>query len=86
MRVAGSTSVISTFVWNYELSLMKAYLKITIIFCVRQPVISIIRFAICLKRYLVYVWVLVLEVVVGVLVNDETDRVWSEALFALTCS
>ncbi len=33
----------------------------------------------------VYVWVLVLEVVGGVLVNDETDRVWSEALFALTC-
>jgi hypothetical protein len=24
-------------------------------------------------------------VVGGVLVNDETDRVWSEALFALTC-
>jgi len=21
----------------------------------------------------------------GVVVNDETDRVWSEALFALTC-
>jgi hypothetical protein len=29
--------------------------------------------------------VLVLEVGGGVLVNDETDRVWSEALFALTC-
>ncbi len=34
---------------------------------------------------LVYVCVLVLEVGGGVLVSDETDRVWSEALFALTC-
>ena len=33
---------------------------------------------------MVYVWELVLEVVGGVL-NDETDRYWSEALFALTC-
>jgi hypothetical protein len=29
--------------------------------------------------------VLVLEVDGGVQVNDETDGVWSEALFALTC-
>jgi hypothetical protein len=37
---------------------------------------------------MVYVCVLVLEVVGGVLVNDETDRVWSEALLhvAFTCS
>ena len=32
-----------------------------------------------------YVCVLVLEVGGGVLTSDETDRVWSEALFALTC-
>jgi hypothetical protein len=34
---------------------------------------------------MVYAWVLVLEVVGGVLINYETDRYWSEALFALTC-
>jgi hypothetical protein len=33
---------------------------------------------------MVYVCVLVLEVD-GEVLNDETDRVWSEALFALTC-
>ncbi len=35
---------------------------------------------------LVYIYVAGLLVVVGgVVVSDETDRVWSEALFALTC-
>jgi|FrelakmetLWP11LW_1041352.scaffolds.fasta_scaffold166458_2 hypothetical protein len=35
-------------------------------------------------KELVYVWVLVLEEV-GEVLDNETDRVWSEALFALTC-
>ncbi len=34
---------------------------------------------------MVYVYVAGLLVVVGGVVNDETDRYWSEALFALTC-
>ena len=34
---------------------------------------------------LVYVVAGLLLVVGGVQVNDETDRYWSEALFALTC-
>ncbi len=38
------------------------------------------------KNYrMVYIYVAGLLVVVGGVVNDETDRVWSEALFALTC-
>jgi hypothetical protein len=44
-----------------------------------------VTFEIVAFNSLVYVCVLVLEVVGGVLVSDETDRVWSEALFALTC-
>ena len=36
-----------------------------------------------LKSYLVYIYVAGLLVVVGGVVNDETDRVWSEALLLL---
>ena len=38
------------------------------------------------NEYLIMVYVLgALLLVVGGVVNDETDRLWSEALFALTC-
>jgi hypothetical protein len=71
---------------NWSISLDWNLIKLTLDIAQQRPWFRIFRTnwaQLCL--YLVSIYVAGLLVVVGGVVNDETDRVWSEALFALTC-